>query len=163
AGTVLLIGRGNEMERMNVALAAWQQLGLDGCLIGHKNEANVFRMWGLGVRLGPEIYLFDPWKGAPLFAADGKRVVTLREARSNPELLKSALAGVDGAGNLKQWIEQSSVYLSPPIPSLSLRMRFLQTVLSGNQPVIVSINAAELQKRFASTGERVAFWNPPND
>jgi hypothetical protein len=86
----------------------------------------------------------------------------LREARSNPDLLKPALAGVEGAENSKQWLEHSSPYLVPAFSSLSPRMRFLQAVFTGNQALHVGIDAAALQRRFAETGEKAEFWNPPN-
>jgi hypothetical protein len=162
AAVVLHIGRGNDIERMYAALAAWQQLGLDGCLIGQKNEGGVLRMWAMGLRAGSDIYLFNPRQGVPVAAADGQHVLTLREARSNPELIKSVVAGLEGAENPKQWMERTFPYLSPPLSSLSPRMRFLQTVLSANQTAYVSIDPAAQQKRFADTGEAPQFWNPPN-
>ncbi|HLW66921.1 MAG TPA: hypothetical protein VKS79_16520 [Gemmataceae bacterium] len=162
AGVVLHVGRGNDIERMYATLAAWQQLGLDGCLIGHKDESGQARMWALGVRVGSDILLFDPRHGVPVAAADGQPVLALRQARANPDLLKSAAAGNEGADNVKQWVERSAVYLGPSLSSLSPRMRFLQTVFAGNQTANVGIDPAALQERFAETGEKTEFWNPPN-
>jgi hypothetical protein len=160
AGVILHMGRGNEVERMHAVLAAWQQVGLDACLLGHKNEAGVIRMWAVGARIGPEIYLFNPRQGVPMLA-DGANVLTLRAARAKPELLQPSVAGIEGAQDLKQWLERSSLYLAPPLSSLSARMRFLQTVLVGNQSALVSTDPAALEKRFADTSEKVEFWNPP--
>lgn len=163
AGMALRRGLGNDMDRIHVVLAAWQQLGLDGCLLGNKSAAQGTRFWGVGVRIDSEIYLFHPRQGQPIFAADGKSILTLRQARANADSLKAALAGVEGSAELGQFVKNSGVYLAPPLSALSPRMRFLQTIVTGSPALQAGIDPTALLKRCADTGEPVEFWNPPKN
>jgi hypothetical protein len=78
---VLRRGFGSALERMYVYLALLQQLDLDGCLIGPRGAKDVgaynaldarrealpggpaLPFWAVGVRLGSEIKIYDPWRG----------------------------------------------------------------------------------------------------
>ncbi len=102
---VLRRGSGSGLERMYVFLALLQQLELDGCLIGAPdagtqpaglpvltadNKAFVTGalrgpFWAVGVRVGGDVKLFDPWRGQPF-------PVTLSQLRANPDAAKEWFA-----------------------------------------------------------------------
>src|SRR5262245_60927228 len=81
--SVLRRGYGSGLERMYVFLALLQQMGLDGCLVGSPDAAGkpaglvVYGpdkqtvltgaprgpFWAVGVRVGNDVRLYDPWRG----------------------------------------------------------------------------------------------------
>jgi hypothetical protein len=166
--TTLEGGSGVALSRAYVVLAVWQQLGLDGCLVGPpamKTTASYTMVQTVlevrttyapvracGVRIGGDVFLFDPAGGRALPAADGKGVLTLGRAQREPE----AASGFD-ADEVKTW----RPYLAPPLPALARRMEWLQQRNPGGTDVKLFVNLAN---RGEQTGGSVPdVWNPPGD
>ncbi|MSR52031.1 MAG: hypothetical protein EXS09_01930 [Gemmataceae bacterium] len=166
----LQTGSGVAHSRAYAILAAWQQLGLDACLIGPPGlktapsfNANTQRPDGkyspiraCGVKIEKEIYLFDPGTGKALIAPDGKSVLTLTQARAKPELVRSSVAD-----EAKTW----QIFLAPPLSSLSSRMNWLQRLNPGNIGVKLFVDIGKTRESMMADlpGIPCEAWNPPGD
>jgi hypothetical protein len=158
---VLRRGWGTEAQRAGLVLSIFEAAGLDGCLLAYKPDGGAPRFWAVGVLIGNDILLFDPKAGRPIAGAGGKSIATLKQVRTNPELLKPLLADVKPPLDAKLIAEQSKVYVSPPLSALAPRMRLLQEELKYTPPLVLSVDAPELLARFKKPGEPAEFWNPP--
>ena len=49
-------GSGSDIERAGVALAAFNMIGIDGCLVGRPGDVKSTNFWAVGARVGNEIY-----------------------------------------------------------------------------------------------------------
>jgi hypothetical protein len=173
--SVLRRGFGSGLERMYVFLGLLQQMGLDGCLIGPPEAADTLStallttadkkdlitgaprgpFWAVGVRIGNDIRLYDPWRGQPL-------PVTLGQLKANPDAQKAWFedkANVSGA--TLEDAKKATVFLAVPVNSLSPRMATFQEQLKSDLNVKVSVNPSALRSAFPEP--KPAFWNPPKD
>ena len=178
---VLRRGWGTGLERALVFLALLRQLGLDGCLIGPEGaegkpglyappeKAGILAalkgpFWAVGVRVGSEIHLYEPWRGKPFPGPDGKGVCTLSQCKSNPKL-------VDDWTNDKAnpWdvspadLQAGEVYLAVSLSTLAPRMRFLEEKLTNASAVNVFDDPTAIRDRFVkekATGQPPKWWSP---
>jgi hypothetical protein len=178
---VLRRGFGSGLERMYVFLALLQQLELDGCLIGAPvlpprelvlpvngavpdtpealaavaAAAPRGPFWAVGVRVGSDVRLFDPWRGLPL-------PWTLAQLRANPDAAKAWFedkANVSGA--TLEDAKRATAHLAVPVNALSARMGAFDSHLKAELGVRVSIDPTALRAGFPDP--KPAFWNPPDD
>lgn len=157
ASYVLKRGYGGRVERAAVAAAVFQQLGIDACWIGDESAGSQ-RMWAIGAVLGSDIWLFDPHQGKPILGADGK-IATLKSVRAQPSLLKDVEI-VGTKTDLAALVNNSKVYLAPPLSALSPRAEMMEKSLPIQPPLRLAISARTAKERLAKTGETVHFWNP---
>jgi hypothetical protein len=176
---VLRRGYGSGLERMYVFLALLQQSGLDGCLVGPPDAANSPAgfvalgpdkqavltgsprgpFWAVGVRVGRDVRLYDPWRGAPFPAPLG-------ELKAKPEAHKAWFDGKDNpSGVTAEDAKQATAYLAVPVNSLAPRMATLEAQLRADPAsrveVRLAVNPAALRDAFGEL--KPAFWNPPGD
>jgi hypothetical protein len=159
----LRIGSGSLAERTGVALAVFRTLGLDAGLVGPGKVPAAFRQWAIGVRIGNEVYLFDPHAGEAVPGANRRGIATLRQARATPELVKTQIAAALGNTDLRKAAGESRVWLSPALSSLTPRMRWLQSEIVLAPPLVLGVDLAAQSERFAKAGETVDWWNPRDD
>lgn len=180
---VLRRGSGSALERMYVFLALLQQLELDGCLIGGPTLAPVtadFRVniavetpqalaavvavaprgpfWAVGVRVGNDVRLYDPWRGTAF-------PVTLNQLRANPDAAKGWFEDrANASGATLDDAKKATVYLAVPVNALSARMAAFEANLKGELGVKVAFDLKGLgAKRAAFPDPKPAFWNPPGE
>jgi hypothetical protein len=179
---VLRRGWGTGLERAVVFLAILRQLGLDGCLVGPPEaegkpglyappdkegvlDAVKGPFWAAGVRVGPDVFLFEPWRGEAFPAPGGSGVGTLAQWKADPKL-----AGAWAADGAKPWdvpaadMTAGEVYLAAPISALAPRMRVLEEKLTGAAAVNVYDDPAEVGERFVkekATAKPPKWWSPP--
>src|SRR5262249_14237645 len=158
---VLKRGSGNTPERAAVALGLFQMLGLDACLVGHVPKAAAPQLWAVGVRLGEDVYLFDPHGGVPLLKQDGRGIYTLAEVKAKPELIKMIAAQFVPKVEPADLAAASELYLAPALSAVAPRMRFLRDILNLSPPLACGVDPAALAANFAQTKQKVSFWNPP--
>jgi hypothetical protein len=167
-------GSGVALSRAYVALAAWQQLGLDSCLIGppalqrtvssvaaNDRTAPEKRTYApvraCGVLLDGEILLFDHTSGKAIAGPGGKGIATLNQVRAEPKLAES-LAPAD---EVKTW----QPYLAVPYTSLAGRMKALEKLQPGACAVKLAVDAIALRDRLLAKHKEMpcGFWNPDGD
>jgi hypothetical protein len=178
---VLRRGWGTGYERATVALALFQQLGLDAGLVGPPDAAEkpagfmppwidqketptpLGPFWAVAVRAGADVLLFDPFGGRPFPG-------TLAQVTANPDLLKP---WVDDKAH--PWkvpadaVKQATVYLSAPVQALAPRMATLEDKTKGELDARLSVDVIALRDRFAAPAPGgpgladVKVWNPPGD
>jgi hypothetical protein len=179
---VLRRGFGSGLERMYVFLALLQQLELDGCLIGSPESGNQAArvgapggptikyptvpsvavprgpFWAVGVRVGSDVRLFDPWRGTAL-------PVTLNQLKANPDAAKAWFEDkANLSGSTLDDAKKATVFLAVPVNSLSARMAVFEQNLKGELGVKVAFDQkARDALRAAFPDPKPAFWNPPND
>ena len=172
AWTTLQCGFGIALSRAYVILAAWQQLGLDACLVGPPGlktipsyDVKSLRPDGspsyapiraCGVKIEKDVYLFDPSTGKAFATPDGKGVLTLAQARAKPEFVRSLVTDEP-----KSW----QVFLSPSLSSLSGRMDWLQRLNPGNSGVKLHVDIRKVRDTLIADlpGIPCEGWNPPSD
>jgi hypothetical protein len=168
--TTLQCGSGIALSRAYVVLAAWQQLGLDGCLVGPATLATTPSMTlpgpvnadgqptfapvrACGVRIESDVYLFDPAGGIVVPAADGKSVLTLAQAKEMPQTVK----GLAKEDEVKTW----QPFLAPPLPALSRRMEWLERLNPGGLGAKLFVDLAGQRAKAEPTS--AAVWFPEGD
>lgn len=166
--TTLEGGSGVALSRAYVVLAVWQQLGLDGCLVGPpalKSTAGYAELVtpidirktyapvrACGVQIGPDLLLFDPAAGKPLTGPDGKDVLSLARAQQQPEAAKSF-----DAEEVKTW----KPFAAPPLSGLSKRMEWLEQRNPGGLGAKLYVNVAALRERLG--GPACEVWDAGGD
>lgn len=155
---VLRLGQGTAAERALVFLAVVHQFQLDGCIVALPGErADEPGPLVVGVLLTQDkkaqIYLFDPRLGRPLPGPAGKSVATLADLRAQPELFWPSGKPADAKSEL-------TVFLAPPLSTLSPRMRYLETFLVDRDRVYVAHDPEKLLKEVEqAAGSPVRVWN----
>ncbi|MBA4191892.1 MAG: hypothetical protein C0467_28260 [Planctomycetaceae bacterium] len=172
---VLRRGYGSGLERMYVFLALLQQMGLDGCLVGSpeaKDQPATFPVfspdkkalltgglrgpfWAVGVRIGNDVRLYDPWRAQPFPA-------TLNALKANPDAHKAWFEDkANVSGVTVDDAKRATVYLAVPVNSLAPRMATLEQQLKADIGAKLAIDPVALRNGFADP--KPAYWNPLND
>jgi len=172
---VLRRGYGSGLERMYVYLALLQQMGLDGCLIGPpeaKDQPATFPVysadkkslltggprgpfWAVGVRIGNDIRLYDPWRGEAFPAS-------FNALKANPEAHKAWFEDkANESGITIDDAKKAMAYLAVPVNSLAPRMATLEQQLKADLGAKLAFDPAAVRNAFPDP--KPAFWNPPND
>ncbi|WP_439626566.1 hypothetical protein [Gemmata sp.] len=168
-------GYGSGLERMYVFLAVLQQMGLDGCLVGPpeaKDQPAMFAafaadkktlltgtprgpFWAVGVRVGGDVRLYDPWRGAAFPA-------TLAALKANPDAHKAWFEARENAGGVTaEEAKGATAFLAVPVPALAPRIATLEQQLKGELPVRLAVDPVSLRNAFQDP--KPAYWNPPGD
>jgi hypothetical protein len=176
---VLRRGWGTGYERATVALALFQQLGLDAGLVGPPDAADrqvgfvppwadqkaerSGPFWAVAVRAGADVLLFDPVAGRPFPGP-------LARVKANPDLLKAWADDKDHPWAVPaDQVKQATVYLSVPLPALAPRMATLEEKTKAEVGAVLAVDLRALRDRFAAPAPAgpglgdVRVWNPPND
>jgi len=175
---VLRRGYGSALERMYVFLALLQQLDLDGCLIGppptgdpRMEEVGAWNVigpnnipypggpsrpfWAVGVRIGSDIRVYDPWRGEPFPA-------NLNQLKTNPDAHKGWFENLANLSKLKpDDVKTATIYLALPVNAISPRMEMLHQKLKDTLGVRLAIKPTVFRSAFPDP--KPTFWNPPND
>ena len=137
---ILRRGSGSAQERMYVFLALLQQLCLDGCLLGAPDTGEILAytatagsenvalvggprgpFWAVGVRVGNDVKLYDPWRGTAFPAL-------FNQMKAKPETDK---AWFDDAANQSgltiDAMKSAVLYLAVPVNSCRRECGSLKT------------------------------------
>ena len=177
---VLRRGWGSGLERMLIVAALGRQMGFDAGLIGPAaaadqpmlyqppgREAEFPRgpFWGLGIRDGDDILLFDPWKEQALPGKNG-RPATLADVRANPRTMAVWLDNQPFAWPVTaDDLKAGEIFLVAPLSAVAARNKMLEEKLAAEIGVKLSANLAEVQKRVeaASKGIPVRYYSPAKE
>jgi hypothetical protein len=171
---VLRRGWGTGLERALVFLSLVRQLGLDGCLVGPPGseskpglsapagkaesiESLTGPFWAVGVRIGADLHLFEPWRGE---AFPG----TLAQLKANPKLLDPWVEDKKGWGVTPADVAAAEVYLAVPVSTLAPRMKVLGEKFTGASAVSPYVDPAAVAAEFVkakATPTAPKWWSPP--
>jgi hypothetical protein len=114
--------------------------------------------WAVGVRIGPDVRLFDPWRAQPV-------PVTLNQLRANPDAAKAWFEDkANKSGPTLEDAKKATVYLAVPVNALSPRMGTFEAHLGSELGVRVALDVKALEaKRAAFPDPKPTYWNPADD
>lgn len=168
-GAVLRRGWGSGLERAYAFLAALQQLGLDGCLVGPAGRADKSwsfappgtpattlppgPFWAVGVRVEKDVFVFNPFKGEAAPGPNGA-VATLAQVKVNPDLLKPWITGLSGDLTAED-VKSAEPYLAIPVSALAPRWQKFEEKL--NSGLNLGVDPVALRDAF---GPGTKAWCP---
>jgi hypothetical protein len=192
AAEALLFGQGSAMERAWVFILLARQQGLEAALLavrepkdkdrdkeaergGREPErASDLRIWAVAVRIGQDLYLFDPQRGLPIPAPGGIKFdaggqldifpATLAQAADMPQVLRQM--DLDSAHTYPVKAAQVArvVALIEASPTyLSRRMQLIEARLAGKQRAVLSTSPSAQADRWRSCAHvgEVRLWKLP--
>jgi hypothetical protein len=111
--------------------------------------------WAVGVRIGSDVRLYDPWREQPFPAM-------LNALKANPDAHKAWFEDkANASGVTLDDAKRATVYLAVPVNSLAPRMSTFEQQLKSDLVVKLAIDAVALRNAFPDP--KPAFWNPPPD
>lgn len=173
-----LRGSGDALERAYVFMALAQQLDLDTALIGPSSAADQrttqagegatvqpIPFWAVGVRVGEELWLFDPHSGQPWPSDTDGGVATFRQMQANPGQWDEFRQGIPPLSKLSaDDLANALVFVSPPLSAMAPRMSALETGFGERIDIHLRVDPPALRDRLVqASGGKVQFWNPAGD
>jgi tetratricopeptide (TPR) repeat protein len=174
----LLTGRGAPIDRAWLFLLLARQAGLDAALLAVPDTAHhgVVIPWTIGVRIGQEVYLFDPTLGLPIPAPDGIKLASggpleIQPATLSQLVAQDALLHKLDAGEKhpypvqKSQLAQVVVLVEAAPTALSKRMKLVQLRLAGQQKAVVAVAPSQQLARWKNLPHvhGVRLWSFPFD
>jgi hypothetical protein len=144
---ILLVGRATAIERAWVFIQICRQLGIDAVMLAlpDKDDPATVKPWLPAVRVGDELYLFDPRLGLPVPGPEGRPVATLTEVAADDALLRALDLNAEHPYPLKAADVQNVVALVEASPGyLSRGMKQIESQLVGNERVVLSAQPTRL-------------------
>lgn len=173
----LWFGRGTVWQRAWVYVLLLRQQGIDAAILAvpqSDEPASALRPWAVGVLCEGKLRLFDPQFGLPIagrrgpsLGPDGRLWVepaALEEMIEEPALLDRLAAAPDRSYRVRAEDLRRVVALVEASPAcLSWRMERLESRLSGEQRLVLSVQPSRLARRFGEQpGVRaVGLWTLP--
>ncbi len=161
----LMRSSGDPWQRARVFIQLCRQAGIDACLLGLPGEnASEPSEWLVGVRVGEELFLFEPRLGIPVPGPDQVGIATLGEAREDASILRRL--------NVPGWfdypidaemVQQTVALLDAPPESLSQRMARLEAGLTGETRMMLGYDATASSEAFKAIPgiTAVQLWSVP--
>lgn len=177
----LLLGYGTVWDRAWIFIELLRQQRIDACLIttmvpsGGEGEPDVPMTWAVGVYLEGELYLFLPMYGLALpgpeglcHAEDGsleyKSVATFSQVLKDDRLLRQMDMSEDQKFPLtSQQLARSTALIVASPETASLRMKVIESELSGEQNMVLSTNTNEQRRVLDKLGyfQTIDIWKYP--
>lgn len=184
----LVLGFGTVWDRTWVFIELLRQQKIDACLLSTPLPDQVVQqngeprtipgsqlIWAVGVFIDNELYLFLPMYGLALpgpkgckFAENGtldyEDVATLSQILKDEKLLRQLdLSDENKFPITMEMLQKTTVLLVAPPESVSLRMKVLETELSGEQNMVLYTNIAEQKRRLSELDSlnSIELWKYP--
>ncbi|QGJ69535.1 Hypothetical protein PBC10988_12170 [Planctomycetales bacterium 10988] len=148
---VLLLGKGEVYHRAQIFTLLARQLGLDITYLTFPDPQNpsLQRSWVVGLLHDQELYLFDPQLGTPIPGPEGQGIATLSQVQKDDQLLRQLdlperpypVEAEMLAGGVTALVEASP-------HALARRMQILQAYSSGENRLVLTVDASELASRL---------------
>ncbi|MDR2763032.1 MAG: hypothetical protein LBB88_10545 [Planctomycetaceae bacterium] len=175
----VLLGSASELDRAWVFVELLRQQRIDAAMLAVEDEKNAGEVvvWGVGVLIDGEIYVFVPEYGTPLPAKDGltlaedgtltcKGVATFSQILKDDSLLRQLdISDAKKFPITSERLKKSTLFLVASPETVSMRMKVLEADLSGDSNMILYTDIGE-QRRLLSdaklaTSARAAIWSHP--
>lgn len=161
----LLLGRGPAADRAWLFILLARQQGLDVVMLGRQAEGDSSpTAWLPALLHKGQLYLFEPELGLPIPGPKGEGIATLAQAAADDALLRRLDLDDEhrypmdaaGAQSMVALIEASPIYLAQ-------RSALLESELTGEQKVILSVDPSALAERLKQCEHvvDVQLWTVP--
>lgn len=165
----LMFASGDRWERARLFTQLLFSQGIDSCVLALPSlsgatEDSALRLWCVGVPIQGEIYLFEPQWGLPIPSQETSGVATLREARSNPNVLRRGkVPGLFEYPVEQKDLEQLVALVDCDPFSVGKSMATVQQSLIGDNRIRLSIDVDAFQETLQASTEnlQVKLWNAP--
>lgn len=165
----LMFASGDRWERARLFTQLLFSQGIDSCVLALPSlsgatEDSALRLWCVGVPIQGEIYLFEPQWGLPIPSQESSGVATLREARSNPNVLRRGkVPGLFEYPVEQKDLEQLVALVDCDPFSVGKSMATVQQSLIGDNRIRLSIDVDAFQETLQAAAEnlQVKLWNAP--
>lgn len=145
-------GRGDAWQRARVFIGLCRQRQIDACMLGLQvSGVDEPVAWTVGVRIGEDLFLFEPQLGIPIPGPGQTGIATLNEARQDSSVLRRL--NVPGWFDYPidaQMIQQTVAMLDAPPESLSRRMAHLEAGLTGEARMVLRYDVEASGEAFAA-------------
>ena len=141
-------GAGDAWQRARIFIQLCRQARIDACMLAAGDGAPG-KEWAVAVRIGSELYLFEPLLGLPVPGPDQIGIATLKQARSDTSVMRRLnVLGWFDYPLTSEDIQFNTAYLDAPPESLAARMRHLEDSLVGELRMTLSYDADASAKVF---------------
>jgi tetratricopeptide (TPR) repeat protein len=175
----VLLGSASELDRAWVFVELLRQQRIDAVMLAVEDEKNVGEtiIWGVGVLLDGEIYVFVPEYGTPIPTKDGltlsengtlncEKIATLSQILNDDSLLRQLdVSGTKKFPITSEQLKKTTLFLVASPETVSMRMKVLEEDLSGSANMILYLNINEQRKLLSNANStanaKVAIWRHP--
>jgi hypothetical protein len=173
----ILLGYGIAQDRKTVFMELLRQRRIDSALLAvpNPNNPNEPLYWAVGVLLDGEVYPFQLTFGYPFPGPEGVKVgndgslqfssiATLSQLMEDDSLLRQFDVSPERKFPITaEMLKQTTAHLFVIPESVSMRMKVLESELSGEQNMVLYTDTHELRRRFLSASgiTGVEFWKYP--
>lgn len=149
-GEILLAGRASGPQRAWVFIELLRQCGIDGVMLATPSPGDgPPRPWIPAAVIGGEAYLFEATYGLPVPGPGGDGIATLRQAASDPSILKSLSLSERAYPVSSPDAEAVGVLVAADPWNLSARMSHLEAELGPQHGIHIAVDASAVAKRAA--------------
>lgn len=160
----LLFGHGDAWLRARIFLLLARQAGIDAVMLGTAAGAQAdAKPWLVGVPIQNELYLFEPRLGLAVPGPGDAGIATLGDVTTAPQLLRALDVGETNRYPVAESDLQHLVALiDGSSEALSRRMRAIESALTGEHRMVLTVQPAALRRRLSDCGlADVRLWRIP--
>lgn len=165
----LMFASGDRWERARLFTQLLFAQGIDSCVLALPSlsgatEDSALRLWCVGVPIQGEIYLFEPQWGLPIPSQENSGVATLREARTNANVLRRGkVPGLFEYPVEQKDLEQLVALVDSDPFAVGKTMATVQRSLVGANRIRLSTDVDAFQEVLQASAEnlQVKLWNAP--
>lgn len=165
----LMFASGDRWERARLFTQLLFSQGIDSCVLALPSlsgatEDSALRLWCVGVPIQGEIYLFEPQWGLPIPSQENSGVATLREARTNANVLRRGkVPGLFEYPVEQKDLEQLVALVDFDPFAVGKTMATVQRSLVGANRIRLSTDVDTFQEVLQASAEnlQVKLWNAP--
>lgn len=165
----LMFASGDRWERARLFTQLLFSQGIDSCVLALPSlsgatEDSALRLWCVGVPIQGEIYLFEPQWGLPIPSQENSGIATLREARTNANVLRRGkVPGLFEYPVEQKDLEQLVALVDFDPFAVGKTMATVQRSLVGANRIRLSTDVDAFQEVLQASAEnlQVKLWNAP--
>ncbi|MDR1478065.1 MAG: hypothetical protein LBJ00_03900 [Planctomycetaceae bacterium] len=174
-----LIGNASDLDRAWFFIELLRQQRIDAAILAVEDalKSGELFVWGVGVLVDDEVYVFVPECGTPLPAKDGlefaedgtlicKSIATFSQVLEDDSLLRKLdISETKKFPVTSEMLKKSTVCFVASPETVSMRMKVLEADLTGESNMILYTNIKEQRKSFANAKSmsniKTIIWNHP--
>ncbi len=123
-----------------------------------------YKLWAIGIPVGDQIYLLEPRMGIPIPGPGQTGIATLKEAKSDPTILRRLkVTDIFDYPVSQPDLEKSFVVLDIEPMAVSRSMKVLENALTGDLRMKLSVDADRWKEAFlaAEPNIELRLWSLP--